>query len=170
MLKPAAFLDRDGVINVDKEYVYKKEDFEWIQDSKEAIKYLNHNGYHVIVATNQSGISREYYTEEDMFNLHLFINNELKNINAHIDDFFYSPYHPDIKNEKFQYLEDLRKPNPGMLEAASKKWKIDKINSFMVGDKHTDIECAKRFGNAGYLFKGGSLLDFVTSIDKKIIY
>tara|TARA_B110000483_G_scaffold57278_1_gene71667 strand:+ start:3346 stop:3852 length:507 start_codon:yes stop_codon:yes gene_type:complete len=167
MLKPAAFLDRDGVINVDKEYVYKKEDFEWIQDSKEAIKYLNDKDYHVIVITNQSGIARKYYTEEDMLNLHIYINNELKNIDAHIDEFFYSPYHPDIKNMRFQHLEHLRKPNPGMLEAASKKWKIDKINSFMIGDKDTDIECAKRFGVPGYLFKGGSLLDFIISIDKK---
>ena len=167
MLKPAAFLDRDGVINVDKAYVYKKEDFEWIQDSKEAIKYLNDKDYHVIVITNQSGIARKYYTEEDMLNLHIYINNELKNIDAHIDEFFYSPYHPDIKNVRFQHLEHLRKPNPGMLEAASKKWKIDKINSFMIGDKGTDIECAKRFGVPGYLFKGGSLLDFIISIDKK---
>tara|TARA_B110000967_G_C18617345_1_gene427027 strand:- start:178 stop:678 length:501 start_codon:yes stop_codon:yes gene_type:complete len=165
MLKPAVFLDRDGVINIDKEYVYKKEDFEWTQDSKEAIKYLNHKGFHVFVVTNQSGISREYYTEEDVLNLHSYINNELKDIDAHIDDFFYSPYHPDIKNEKFQHLEHLRKPNTGMLETASRKWKIDKINSFMIGDKDTDIECAKRFGIVGYLYKGGSLLEFIANIN-----
>tara|TARA_B110000483_G_C17739129_1_gene367838 strand:- start:46 stop:540 length:495 start_codon:yes stop_codon:yes gene_type:complete len=164
MLNPTVFLDRDGVINIDKGYVYKIEDFEWNTHSKEAIKYLKKANYLVIVITNQSGISREYYTENDVNFLHNFINNELNQIGVEIDDFYYSPFHPDITNQKYSHLSHLRKPNIGMLELADKKWKIDKTKSFMIGDKDIDVQCAKNFGINGYLYKGGSLLDFVKSI------
>ena len=99
MLKPAAFLDRDGVINKDKEYIHKIDDFEWVEGAKESIKYLNNIGYYVFVATNQSGIARGYYSERDVILLHEYINNELKKINAFIDEFFFSPYHPNNTKE-----------------------------------------------------------------------
>ncbi|MDA9591706.1 HAD family hydrolase [Pelagibacteraceae bacterium] len=161
MLKPAAFLDRDGVINKDKGYVYKKKDFEWILDSKKAIKYLNDRKYLVFVVTNQSGISKGFYLENEVVNLHNYINDELKMIDAHVDEFFYSPYHPDDKNSEYSYLSHLRKPETGMLDLANKKWLIDKSKSFMVGDKDTDVLCAKNFGIRGHLFNESSLLDFI---------
>lgn len=160
MLKPAAFFDRDGVINKDKGYVNKISEFEWVDGSKEAIKYLNENNYHVFVVTNQSGIARGLYSEEEVNYLHKFINNELNKKNAHIDEFFISPYHPDNTLE-YKHLSHLRKPEIGMLEAAEKKWKIKKDNSFMIGDKDIDIECAENFGIRGHLFKDGNLLDFI---------
>ena len=164
MLKPAAFLDRDGVINIEKGYVYKVEDFEWVHEAKEAIKYLNSNNYHVFVVTNQSGISRGYYTKEDVENLHNYINSELNKINAHIDEFYYSPYYPDSDQKEYKALAHLRKPETGMLELAEKQWKIIKGESFMIGDMPHDIECAKRFGISGHIFKGGSLLDLIKNI------
>jgi len=164
MLIPAAFLDRDGVINKEKGYVYKVDDFEWIEGSKESIKYLNDNGYYVFVVTNQSGIARGYYSEKDVIFLHKYINDELKNINAHIDEFFFSPYHPD-NTKKYSHLSHLRKPEVGMLDMAASKWKIDKPKSFLIGDKKTDIECAEKFFIRGHLFKGGSLLDFIKSCE-----
>lgn len=160
MLKPAAFLDRDGVINKEKGYVYKIEDFEWIDGSKETIKYLNDRDYLVFVVSNQSGIARGYYSEYQVINLHNYINQELNKVNAHIDEFFYSPFYPNIKNE-YKHLAHLRKPKTGMLDLANKKWPIDKLNSFMIGDKDTDIECANNFGIRGHLFKDKSLLDFI---------
>lgn len=163
MLKPAAFLDRDGVINEDNGYIYKSKDFKWIAGSKEAIKHLNDIGYYVFIISNQSGITRGLYNEIDLKTLNNFILDELKEIDAHIDEFFYSPYHPEIKNSKYDHLSNLRKPNIGMLQLAEKKWSIDKLNSFLVGDNIADIECAKKFAIRGHLFKGGNLADFIKS-------
>ncbi len=164
MTKPAVFFDRDGVLNVDKGYVHKIENFEWIKGSKEAIKYIRDRGYYAFVATNQSGIARGYYTESDVDSLHKFINLELKKNETQIDDFFYSPYHPDFK-DKFIELSHLRKPNIGMLELAEKKWDIDKSKSFLIGDKITDIECADKFRIKGYLFDGTDLFEFIKSLN-----
>lgn len=165
MLKPAAFLDRDGVINIDKGYVYKIDDFEWIDDAREAIQFLNRENYYVFVVSNQSGISRGYYTEKDLLNLQKFINNELQPFNAHIDDFYYSPYHKDgVYSYKYKTLKHLRKPNIGMLELAEKKWNFAKSSSFLVGDKESDIICAQRFGIVGHKFTHGSLLEFLKKI------
>ncbi len=162
MLKPAAFLDRDGVINKDIGYLYKIDEFEWILGAREAIKYLNSKNYYVFIITNQSGIAKGYYSEKDVIALHEYINNELKTINAHIDDFFFSPYHPDNSKE-YLNLSHLRKPETGMLDLAVNKWPIDKSNSFLIGDEATDMECAKRFSIRGYLFKSGDLLKFIKS-------
>ena len=160
MLKPAVFLDRDGVINKDKGHVYKINDFEWIDGAKESIKYLNDKGYYIFVVTNQSGIARGYYSEKDVSLLHDHITKELKNIEAHIDEFFISPYHPINKNE-YLHLSHFRKPETGMLDLAASKWPIDKSKSFLIGDKITDIKCAENFCIKGHLFKNGNLLDFI---------
>ena len=160
MLKPAAFLDRDGVINKEKGYLYKIDDFEWIEGAKESIKYLNDNDYYVFVVTNQSGIAKGYYNEKDVISLHNYINNELKSINAHIDEFFISPYHPD-NTKDYSNLSHLRKPDTGMLESAATKWPIDKLKSFWIGDKDTDIECAENFLIRGHLYNSGNLLKFI---------
>ena len=162
MLKPAAFLDRDGVINKEKGYLYKIDDFEWIEGAKESIKYLNDHGYHVFVVTNQSGIAKGFYNEKDVICLHSYINKELKSINAHIDEFFFSPYHPD-NTKDYLNLSHLRKPNTGMLDLAASKWPIDKSKSFLIGDKDTDIECAEKFLIRGHLFENGNLLNFIKS-------
>ena len=103
MLKPAVFLDRDGVINKEKGYVYKISDFEWIEGSRESIKYLNENNYYVFIVTNQSGIARGLYDEKDVLDLHKYIKIELEKIDAYIDEFFISPYHPKCPN-KFSEL------------------------------------------------------------------
>ena len=162
MLRPAAFLDRDGVINKEKGYLYKIDDFEWIEGAKESIKYLNDNGYYVFVVTNQSGIAKGLYSEKDVNLLHNYINSELQIISAHIDEFFFSPFHPDNSKE-YLHLSHLRKPEIGMLELAESKWAIDKSKSFLIGDKNSDIECAKNFLIRGHLFKKGNLLNFIKS-------
>ena len=162
MLKPAAFLDRDGVINEEKGYVYKIDDFDWIEGAKESIKYLNDNNFYVFIVTNQSGIARGYYSEKDVTLLHDYINDELKNLEAHIDEFFISPYYPNNANQ-YLHLSHLRKPETGMLDLAASKWPIDKSKSFLIGDKSIDIECAEKFCIKGHLFKNGNLLEFIKS-------
>ena len=166
MLKPTVFFDRDGVLNIDKGHVYKISDFEWNKGAKEAIKFLNNKQYLIIVVTNQAGIAKKLYTENDMAKLHNFMNSELNKISAKIDDFFYSPWHPEIENDKYLHLKDLRKPNSGMLELAEKKWPIDKKKSFLVGDKETDLMAANNFGIKGFLFKDENLLEFIIKILK----
>ena len=167
MKKPAVFLDRDGVINIDKNYVYKIKDFEWITDIKQAIKFINDNGYYVFVVTNQSGISRGYYSIKDMEKLHKYINYELNLIGTKINAFFYSPYHPEAIDTRFVHLSNLRKPNTGMLELALKEWDIEKEKSFLIGDKKTDIKCANKFGINGYIFDYKK--DNILKLVKKII-
>jgi len=166
MKKPAVFLDRDGVLNKDKGYIYKISDFEWIEGAQEAIKILKHMGYLVFVATNQSGIGRGFYKEEDVINLHNYINKSLNKIDTKIDDFFYSPYHYSDKSAKFKNVKHFRKPETGMLELAYEKWPFNKDLSFMIGDNETDILCAKNFGIKGFLFKENNLLKFIKKILK----
>ncbi len=163
-MSPAAFLDRDGVINKEKGHFHKIDDFEWINGSIEAIKYLNNKNYYVFVVTNQSGIARGYFDEKDVELLHSQINLGLNKHHANIDEFFYSPYHPDFNN-KYQNLSNLRKPNTGMLDKAYEKYKFDKSKSFMIGDQKSDMLCAKNFGIQGFLFNSGNLFDFIKSID-----
>ena len=160
---PACFLDRDGVINIEKDYLYKIEDFEWIEGAIDAIQYLENRGFYVFVVTNQSGIARGFYTEEDVIELHNFINLELNQHNTKIDEFFYSPYHP--KFNKYLHLSDLRKPNTGMLDAAYTKWQFNKAESFMIGNKDTDVMCAHRFGIRGHLYESGNLLEFIKKVE-----
>ncbi len=164
MDKPSVFLDRDGVINKDKGYVNKIFEFEWIEGAIESIKFIKSKGYQIFVITNQSGIARQYYSAEDVILLHKYINNELKKNNTTIDDFFFSPFHPEINNKKYKHLKCLRKPNVGMLKLAEMKWGIDKTNSFLIGDQETDIKCAENYGIKGYLFKNKNLFDFVRKI------
>ena len=166
MLKPAVFFDRDGVLNVEKGYVYKISDFEWMKGAKEAIKYLNEADYLVFVVTNQSGISRNYYSEQDVLELHQYMANELSKVNARIDEFFYSPWHPDGVNKDYERVSHLRKPSPGMLELAQSKWPINKTSSFLIGDQLTDLKAAENFGIKGYQFTGSNLLEFVKQVLK----
>ena len=165
MLKPAAFLYRDGVINKEKGYTYKINQFEWIEGAKESIKYLNDNNFYVFVVTNQSGIARGYYSEREVVFLHDYISKELEIIDAHVDEFFFSPYHPS-NTDQYLHLSHLRKPETGMLDLAASKWSIDKSKSFLIGDKNTDIECAEKFSIRGHLFKTGNLLDFIKSSEE----
>ena len=93
--RPALFLDRDGVLNVDRGYVSRIEDFEWIEGAKTCIANFNRRGWYVFVVTNQSGIARGYYTEADMQALHDHMTEELKEAGAHIDRFYHAPWHED---------------------------------------------------------------------------
>lgn len=147
----AVFLDRDGIINVDKGFVYKIEDFEFIDGVREAIRLLNKNHLVVIVVTNQSGVGRRYYTEEDVQKLHHSINRKLGKHNAWIDKFYYCPHHPEAKIEKYRANCECRKPNYGLLRQAINDFDIDPSQSFLIGDNLRDIEAGNAVGCATIL-------------------
>jgi len=157
--RPAVFFDRDGVLNEDIGYLYKKEDFKWVQGAIETIKYFNEHEYLVFVITNQSGVARGYYTEVDVQKLHGWMNAELAKYDAHIDEFFYCPHH--VKGIVAEYSCDCacRKPKTGMLDKAFAEYSIDKDRSIMIGDKESDMECAAKAGIRGIQFSGGNLFN-----------
>jgi histidinol-phosphate phosphatase family protein len=161
LVRPAAFLDRDGVINVDTGYPHRPEDLVWVSGAREAILRLNEAGYYVFVTTNQAGIGRGYYTETQMTAFHARMQDELSEIGAHIDAFYFCPFHVDATIEAYRIADHPdRKPNPGMLLRAMSDWPVDRARSFVIGDRDSDIEAARRAGLRGFLFPGGDLRTF----------
>ena len=158
--RPALFLDRDGVINVDRNYVYRVEDFAWIEGAADVIKRFNDKGWWVFVVTNQSGIARGYYTEEQMQTLHDWLVVELEKRGAKIDRIYHCPYHEDGTIARYTKDSYDRKPKPGMLIRAMTDFPVIKDRSFLIGDKQADLEAAKAAGVRGFLFSGGNLSQF----------
>lgn len=139
MQRKAVFLDRDGVINEDFGYVGRVEDFIFIDGVFEALKKLQQKGFLLVIVTNQSGIGRGYYSEEDFLKLSEYMKNELKKGGVTITDIFYCPHHPSKQCS-------CRKPKPQMILDAAKKYNIDLASSYLVGDKMSDIEAGKSAG------------------------
>jgi len=158
--RPALFLDRDGVINVDKGYVSRIADFEWIDGAADCIRTFNERGWFVFVVTNQSGIARGYYTEADMEALHTWMVTELAKQGAHIDRIYYCPYHAEGEIAGYRKDSFDRKPKPGMLLNAMADFPVRKELSFLIGDKTADVEAAHAAGVGGFLFKGDNLATF----------
>ncbi|MEL0113114.1 MAG: HAD-IIIA family hydrolase, partial [Rickettsiales bacterium] len=100
--RPAAFLDRDGIVNHDTGYVWRKEDYKWMEGIGPAIKRLNDLGYYVFIVTNQAGVARGLYRTEDIERLHRHVNETLKRQGAHIDAFYYCPHHPDFGHNEYR--------------------------------------------------------------------
>ena len=161
--RPAVFLDRDGVLNIDHGYVHAPERVEWVRGAKQAVKLLNDAGYYVFVVTNQAGVAKGRYGEDAVGTLHRWMAKELAAAGASIDDWRYCPFHPGGSVEPFRAEHDWRKPNPGMLLDLFEHWPIEREESFLVGDKTTDIEAAEAAGLPGYLFEGGDLAAFIES-------
>lgn len=141
----ALFLDRDGVINVDKHYVYKIEDCEFIEEIFDICRAAKKSGYKLIVVTNQAGIAKGYFTEEDFHQFMDHVKAEFVRQECPLDDIFYCPYHIDGFGKYKKDSED-RKPNPGMILKAAQKHNIDLKQSILIGDKESDIEAGKNAG------------------------
>ena len=159
-----AFLDRDGVINsskINKGYIGDIKDFKWIKGAKKTIKYLKLNKYKIIIVTNQSGIARGYFSIRDVYRVHRYLKSELKKIGTYVDKIYFCPYHKDGIVKKYKRSSILRKPRIGMFLKTNKIWRIDKKNSFIIGDQITDMEFAKNAGIKGYLFNENDLYKFV---------
>jgi len=158
--RPALFLDRDGVINVDRNYVYRAEDFEWVTGAQAVIRHFNAMGWWVFIVTNQSGIARGYYTEEQMQALHDWMNAELAKSGAHIDRIYHCPFHEEGTIPRYTKDSYDRKPKPGMLIRAMTDFPVIKERSFLIGDKQADLGAASAAGVRGFLFTGGDLSAF----------
>ena len=154
-MKKCIFLDRDGNINVEVDYLYKKEDFKFIDGADKAIKKFNELGYLVVVVTNQSGIARGYYSEEDVEKLHTHINEELAKIGAKVDAYYYCPHHPKVGLDKYRKKCRCRKPELGMFLEAKKDFDIDFEQSIIVGDKMSDVESGIKLGMKSILVRSG---------------
>ena len=134
-MEKVVFLDRDGVINIEKDYLYKIEEFEFIDGVFESLIYLQNLGYKLVIITNQSGIGRGYYTYEQYNILTSWMKQEFKNKNIDILEVFCCPHAPTENC-------NCRKPKTGMIEDTTKLIDIDYSNSWLIGDKSSDIQTA----------------------------
>ena len=160
-MKSVAFLDRDGVVNADIGYLWRREDLLWVPGAPEAIRLFNERGWPVVVITNQSGVARGYYREDDVHSLHQWMNAELKKMGARIDAFYFCPHHVKGVLAEYAHECDCRKPKPGMILQAMEDWRADPETSFLIGDKESDVVAASAAGIQGYLFDEPNLLDYV---------
>ncbi|HHH44570.1 MAG TPA: HAD family hydrolase [Gammaproteobacteria bacterium] len=154
MLKRALFLDRDGVINLNHGYVSRKEDFDFIDGIFELVASANRAGYLVVIVTNQAGIGRGYYTEEDFHRLMDWVGGQFRAHGGTIDAVYFCPDHPEHGIGKYLRESACRKPAPGMLLQAASDHGIDLGASIMVGDKASDIEAGLAAGVGTLLYYG----------------
>ena len=139
-MRRALFLDRDGVINKDVGYLHRIENFEFIEGAVEACRQFQEAGYLLIVITNQAGIARGYYTEEQFHTLNDWMVAEFRESGVQLTRVYYSPYHPEQGQGKYKQDTFCRKPNPGLILQAQRDFDIDLSRSILVGDKESDIE------------------------------
>ncbi|HEU0097440.1 MAG TPA: HAD family hydrolase [Allosphingosinicella sp.] len=150
--RPAAFLDRDGVLIEDVGYPHRVDQISWIDGAIEATRRLNEANHLAIVVTNQSAVARGICTEQDVRAMHRHMQQVAERNGAHFDAFYYCPYHAESVTARYSHPDHpWRKPNPGMLLAAMADFAIEREASFMVGDRPTDVEAARRAGIVGFL-------------------
>jgi D-glycero-D-manno-heptose 1,7-bisphosphate phosphatase len=160
-LKPAVFLDRDGVLNEEIGYLHRREDLRWTDGAIQTVRAFNEAGWLVFVVTNQAGVAHGFYQEADIAALHAHMAEALAGQGGRIDAFYYCCWHPEARVEAWRHPDHPdRKPNPGMLLRAMEEWPVDRARSFLIGDRESDIEAARRAGIAGFKFEGGDLAAF----------
>ena len=158
--RPAVFFDRDGVLNEDLGWIGTRERFHWLDGAADAVRMANDKGFHAFVVTNQAGVAKGLFSEDDVVALNRWMTDTLREAGAAIDDLRYCPYHPDGTVAAYRKASDCRKPEPGMILDLLARWDVDTGRSFLVGDKDSDIEAARRAGVRGCLFAGGNVSAF----------
>lgn len=146
-----AFLDRDGTINVDKSYVHRKEEFEFLPGVIDALKKLTTLGYKLIIITNQSGIARGYYSEEEYLELDKWLKSTLTDQGIEIMDSLYCPHLPDAVISKYRVQCNCRKPGIALFQQVIEKYNVDVQNSIAIGDRLRDVEICKSTPIEGYV-------------------
>ena len=159
----AIFLDRDGTINKDIGYLWDPDDFAFLPGAVEAIKIFHDLGYKVIVVTNQSGVARGFYGEEDVRRLHDHMDKLLALEGAFVDAYYYCPHHPEGVVEAYKKVCGCRKPAPGMIKQAEKEFGLDLSQSICVGDKDADVLAGMNGGVGWCAFVKG-----VYPLDEKV--
>jgi D-glycero-D-manno-heptose 1,7-bisphosphate phosphatase len=167
--RPAAFLDRDGVLIKDFGHVHKVADVVLVQGAVAAVKHLNDSGHYVFVVTNQAGVAKGYYPEVEVHRLHKWLNESFRGFGAHIDEFRYCPHHPEGLVDNYHRICDCRKPSPGMILDLMSRWDVDASSSFLIGDQTSDIRAAEAAGIPGFLFRTGVLDAFVDGVLSRAI-
>lgn len=164
-LRPAVFLDRDGVLIVDSGYPHLDEHLVLIPGAAEAVRRLNALGYLVVIVTNQSGVARGLFTEERMHAFNDLLVSRLADGGGMIGAVYACPFHREAVDPTYRHPDHPdRKPNPGMILRAMAEHEIDPARAFLIGDRDSDIEAARRAGIPGYLFEGGDLDLFVRDL------
>lgn len=158
-IRPALFLDRDGVLNHDDHHVGSVERLRWMAGAADAVRLANELGFYVFVVTNQAGVAKGHYGEADVLALHGWMAADLRHQGASIDDWRYCPFHPDAVVPAYAGVHPWRKPAPGMLLDLMAHWPVDRRRSLMVGDQPSDLAAAKAAGIAAMPFAGGNLLE-----------
>jgi D-glycero-D-manno-heptose 1,7-bisphosphate phosphatase len=158
----AVFFDSDGVLNVDHGYTYKIAAFEWLPGAREAVRLANARGLYEFVVTNQSGVARGLYGEDDVRRLPAHMQSELGEIGAYIDDFRFCPHNPDASVPAYACDCGWRKPKPGMILDLLAHWRVDLERSLLIGDKDSDLAAAAA-GIRGIKTDGAAPLDALLS-------
>jgi len=142
----AVFLDRDGVLNHEQgDYICRVEDF-IVLDNFEALKSLQEKGYLLLIATNQGGLAKGWYTEDELAKMHQLLKDQYAVHGVEFTDIFYCPHHPEFTGDC-----DCRKPKPGMLLKGIEKYNIDPAKSYFIGDRERDVEAGTKAGVKGIL-------------------
>lgn len=159
----AVFLDRDGVINIDKGYVHRIEDFEFYPNVFEALRRLQNAGYKLFIVTNQSGIAVGYYTEDDFLKLTEYMLDKFEKEGIKIEKVYYCPHHENGIVEGYSIKCDCRKPESGMIRQAIEEFDVDPSQSFLIGDKENDILAAHKEGIKAALVKTGQGMKYINN-------
>ncbi|MFS0711061.1 D-glycero-alpha-D-manno-heptose-1,7-bisphosphate 7-phosphatase [Brevundimonas phoenicis] len=163
--RPAAFLDRDGVLIVDSGFPHRPDQLVLIPGVAEAVKRLNDAGYMTVIVTNQSGVARGMFSEETMHDFNRLLVARLAEGGGRIDAVYACPFHSEAADERYRHPDHPdRKPNPGMLLRAAAEHDLDLSRSLMIGDQPSDMEAARRAGVAGHRFTEGDLDQFIRDL------
>ncbi len=146
MAQTGIFIDRDGTINDEVEFLRTPEQLHLIPHSADAISQLNELGLRVFILTNQSGIARGILTEDELCGIHARLLQLLENQNARIDKIYYCPHHPEGSIESYRKVCECRKPKPGLFRRAAEEYNIDLSRSYVIGDKMIDIQAGNNCG------------------------
>ena len=165
----AVFLDRDGVININHGYVYKREDFDFIDEIFDVARYANQQNYKLVVITNQAGIGRGYYTEDDFHQLTAWMCEQFSAVGAPIERVYFSPHHPTAGIGKYLKDDFSRKPKPGMILQAQAELDLDLASSVLIGDMASDIQAGIAAGVGRNLLFAPQRIEELDGLDYETI-